>query len=196
VERLQRREDLRAELEEPLRRAQVLEPVLPQVAHLDAGEIRRRLREQHLAAVPGGGDPRRAVHVEADVALVAEPLRLAGVHAHPHAHRPVARPRVGGERALRVGGAGHRVPRPPEDVEEGVALRVDLPPTVLPERASHDLGVLAEDAPVVAAKRLQEPGRALDVGEHERDRAGEEPRVRGRGHAGVAGRSRLVMPRR
>src|SRR5207302_3646028 len=51
VQRLQRREALRAELEEPLRSAQVLKPVQAEIAHLGAGEVGRRLREEHLSAV-------------------------------------------------------------------------------------------------------------------------------------------------
>ena len=78
VQRLQRREVFRPELEETLRRAQVLQPVQAEVADVGAGEVGRRLREQHLPAVAGGGDPRRPVHVEPHVPLVG-PERLARV---------------------------------------------------------------------------------------------------------------------
>ena len=124
MQRLQRREDVRTELEETLRRAQVLQPVQAEVAHIGAGEVRRRLRQEHLPPVPGGRDPRRPVHVEPDIALV-RPERLAGVQPHPHAHRAARK------RALRVGGGGHGVGRAREGDEERVALRVDLDPVVL-----------------------------------------------------------------
>ena len=61
------------QLEDPLGAAEVLEAVLAQVAQRDARgervahEQARRLGEQHLAAVAGAGDARRAVHVVADV---------------------------------------------------------------------------------------------------------------------------------
>ena len=91
VQRLQRREVVRPELEEALRRAQVLQPVQAEVAHIGAGEVRRRLRQEHLPAVPGSRDPRRPVHVEPDVALV-RPERLARCAA-PSAPAP-GRPRA------------------------------------------------------------------------------------------------------
>ena len=51
---LQRREALLAELEHALRRRQVLQPVLAEVADvLVPDEVTRRLRQQHLAAVSG-----------------------------------------------------------------------------------------------------------------------------------------------
>jgi hypothetical protein len=165
VERLQRREDLRAELEEPLRRAQVLEPVLPQVAHLDAGEIRRRLREQHLAAVPGGGDPRRAVHVEADVALDIF-HRLARVEAHPHAHGPVR------QRELRVGRGRHRIGCPREGNEERIARRLDFDSAMPRPHPPQHTVVLRKHACITVAELLQQVRRALDVSKEERDRPG------------------------
>ena len=70
VQRLERRELVVAELVDPLRRAQVLEPVLAEVAQLGGLDERgRRRRNEHLPAVTGGGDPRRAV----DVALRRSP---------------------------------------------------------------------------------------------------------------------------
>ena len=53
VERLQRREVAVAQLEDPLRRAQVLEPVLAELAELSTvDECRSRRRDEHLPAVP------------------------------------------------------------------------------------------------------------------------------------------------
>ena len=89
VERFERRELAVAELVEPLGRRQVLEPVLAEVAQaVGARRAPRRLRDEHLAAVPDRRDPRRAVDVDPDVALVGHE-RLARVHAHAHADRPV-----------------------------------------------------------------------------------------------------------
>ena len=56
VERLERRELAVSELVDPLRRREVLEPVLAQVRELDLDELSRRGGDEHLAAVPGGGD--------------------------------------------------------------------------------------------------------------------------------------------
>ena len=51
-------------------------------------ELTGRLREQHLAAVGGGGDSSRAMDVEPDVVVFGDE-GLAGVEPHAHAHRPV-----------------------------------------------------------------------------------------------------------
>ena len=76
IERADRRElgpfALDHQLADPLR-AEVLEAVLAEPAQRDAGrqlvghERRRRLGQENLAAVPGRGDPRRAVDVGSDV---------------------------------------------------------------------------------------------------------------------------------
>ena len=78
MQRLQRREVVRPELEQTLGRAEVLQPVQAEVAHVRPGEVGRRLGQQHLPAVPGGCDPSRPVHVVADIALVRQE-RLARV---------------------------------------------------------------------------------------------------------------------
>ena len=92
-----------------------------------------RLREQDLAAVAGVADPGGAVHGQPDV-VVACGRRLAGVHADPHAHRRVLRPRVPRQSALRRDRRVDGVPGPAEGDEERVALVVELPPAVGPPR--------------------------------------------------------------
>ena len=79
------------QVEEPLRGGEVLQPVLAEVI---GGRLRRQHRprgggDQDLAAVRRGRHPRRAVHLEPDIAGGAM-ARVAGVHAHPH---PRFRPR-------------------------------------------------------------------------------------------------------
>ncbi len=89
VQRLQRRKLAVSELVQMLRRAQVLEPVLAEVAQFCgvANELSRRRRDEDLAAMTRTRDPRAGVNVEPDVALSGD-LRLAGVEAHSHPHRP------------------------------------------------------------------------------------------------------------
>src|SRR5205823_14911162 len=101
-----------------------------------------RLREQDLAPVPGGADPRRADDVEPEVALLTHG-RLSCVEAHAHAHLGPVGPGMGGEGALSVNGARNGLLRASEGVEEGISLRVDLGPAVLAQ-------VLAQEQPVVA----------------------------------------------
>jgi hypothetical protein len=87
VERLQRRKLGEAELVEMLRLGQVLESVLAEGGDfVSLDQVARRLREKHLAAVAGGADSRRAVHVDADVAFVRHD-RLAGVDPHAYEDR-------------------------------------------------------------------------------------------------------------
>ena len=131
-----------------------------------------RLGEDDLPAVRGGRDPRRAVDVDPDVALVRHD-RLAGVDAHAHADRARL------ERVARVGGRGHGVRCARERDEERVALRVDLDAVVSRERISQGAAVLGEELGVAGSVLLEKPRRALDVGEQERDGAG---RKLGPGH--------------
>ena len=119
----------------------------------------------------GRGNASGAVHAEPDVALTAD-RRFAGVHAHAHAQLCVARPLVRGKRTLGVDGRADRVLRPAERGEEGVALGIDLPAVVRGERVADDALVLGEDRAVVVAQLLEQPRRALDVGEEEGDGAG------------------------
>jgi hypothetical protein len=90
-------ESFLSELIDALRRRQVLEPVLAQVAEpVSAHEGRGRGGNEHLTPMRTSGDARRAVNVCAHVALVCH-VRRAREHAHAHADRP------GGKRALSVG---------------------------------------------------------------------------------------------
>jgi hypothetical protein len=129
------------------------------------------VRDDDLAAVRRRGDPGRPVHVDAAVVVPAEGP-LAGVQAHPHPHRPPRRPVVGGQAPL----GGHRGPdrghRAGEGGEERVALGADLDPATVPDRPAQDGRVLVAHRPVPVAQVLQQPGRALDVGEQEGDRPG------------------------
>src|SRR5215471_19119917 len=98
---------------------------------------------------------------------------------HPHPHMVSLRPFVVAEGALGVDGGGHRVARPREREEERVALRVDLRPAARAEHLADEATVVAGHAPVaLVAELLQEAGRALDVGEDERDGAVGELRHR------------------
>jgi hypothetical protein len=93
------------------------------------------LREQDLSAVARAHNPRRAVHVDADVALVGHDC-LAGVDTDPHSHR------TAGKRGLNVAGGGDSAPRVRERDEEGVTLGTHLETAVAVERLTQDAVVL------------------------------------------------------
>jgi hypothetical protein len=76
-------------------------------------------RAEHPAAVTDGRDPRRPVHVDADVSLFGHERR-ARVHAHPYADR------AGGEALVRFDRGGERPRSRRERVEERVPLRIHL----------------------------------------------------------------------
>ena len=168
VEAAQRRERAVAELIDPLRPRQVLEPMLAEVDDIVVSreQVARRLGEQHLAAVARGRDPRRAMHVHADVARLRQ-QRLAGMDADPSAER------MRGERGLRRSCGGDRIGRAREGDEERVALGVDLDAVVRlpgsPERCpmQSELGCVRRRSDLVQQRR-----RAFDVGEEERNGAG------------------------
>ena len=84
VQRLETRILPFAPLVDPLGRAQILEPMLPEIAK-SAGvdECCGRRRDEHLSAVARCCDSCRAVDVRADVALRRQ-QRRAGVETHPH----------------------------------------------------------------------------------------------------------------
>ena len=151
-----------------------LEPVRAEIADLDAGDERRRGRgEQDLTPVARRGDPRGADHVQPGVALLAE-LGHAGVQADPHLDdalvRPVvvADPRLAGERS----GEGRLGLL--EDRGELVARRVDLCAAVGRDPLAEEPADVADQLRVRRAGALDEPRRALDVGEEERDGSGRQ----------------------
>jgi hypothetical protein len=179
MQRLQAREVAIAHLEQALRRRKVLETVLAEVANgLARDEIPRRLRQEDLPAVPGGGDPCRTMDVDPDVALFAH-HGLAGVQAHPDFDRP------GAECRLPVGRGGKRIGGARERDEERVALRVHLDAAVSRKSLAQHTAVLAQQACVAVAVLEQQPCRALDVGKEERDRS-----------AGKIAHVRMIQPER
>ena len=112
--------------------------MLAQIAERVAGEQRSgRGRHEHLSAVTGGCDARRAVDVDADVALLGQ-VRRAGVDAHADPDRP------GGERLLGRCRRAQRTGRGGKGDEEGIPLRVDLDAAVDAERGAQDAAVLRE----------------------------------------------------
>ncbi len=139
--------------------AEVGEPVEPD-------ERCRRGRDEHLPAVADRRDAGGAVHVISDVAFVRHERR-ACVQADAHMDR------AGRQRFRKRSSSCERAGRRREGEEERIALGVDLDPALGRTRLSYHPTVLGECLGVrLGPERMQEPRRALDVGEEERDGAG------------------------
>ena len=169
VKALERREVAVAELEDVLRRRQVLEPMLAQIAQpIRARKRSGRGRDEHLPAVATGSNPRSPVHVDPDVALGVE-VRRSRVDAHTHADR------AGGESVQCLAGGRQRARGGRESDEESIALRVDLDAPIGRERLTQDAAMLGKRPGVVLGTEfVQQLRRALDVREEKRHRPGRE----------------------
>ena len=151
--------------------------MLAELLQLDRARLEQRdgrRGKDDLAAVGGAHDAGGAVDVEADVLGRVE-RGLAGVDPDPDPDRaavePTHRLADGADGGL---GGGERV-------EERVALVVDLVAVERRAGLAHDPAVLGERVTVgVDAELLEQPRRALDVGEHQRHRP---RRLCHRGHA-------------
>ena len=160
----------RDDLEEPLGLGQPVQLVLAEVLQLDAaGQLDvRRVGHEDLAAVAGLRDPRRPVHVEADVVAVLE-RRLARVDADSDAELDPVLPRVSRDGALRLEGRLERARSLVEGGEHLVAAAVDLPPAGPLDRLAHEAAVVRDQPRVGPLVLAEDPRRALDVREEEGD---------------------------
>ena len=75
MEALERRELIVAELVDPLRRREVLQPMRAEVAQVAADQRCSGGGHEDLAAVPTRGDSRGAMDVAADIAIVRDEWR-------------------------------------------------------------------------------------------------------------------------
>ena len=168
--------------EQPHRPIQALQPVLAHIHQrepelllfLILDDILCRLRDQHLPAPGRGADPRRAMHRHAGVPVPGQD-RLAGMHADPHPDPGAGRPPVRGQRTLHVQRAQHRLRRAAERDEEPIPLHVHLMTAMRGDGRADQPPVLGQDLRIPVPQRLDQPRRALDVAEQERDQPTREP---------------------
>ena len=138
------------------------------------GRRGRRRREQDLAAVARGGDPRGADHVEPGVPLLAE-VGHARVEAHPHLDDETVGPGRGRGSApgppSAACSAGCTSPKTAES--SSPVASTSVPPVGGDLRAEEPADV-ARSAAGTRRRRSGRAGSSLDVGEQERDGAGRQ----------------------
>jgi hypothetical protein len=160
-----RRQPLDHQVVQVDREVQVFQPVLPEVTK------GRPFREGVLDQAPGGaghddlpavgrpGDPRRPVHLDANVVVAAQ-HPFAGVQAYADPYGEARGPVVGGQAPLGGHRGRDRRHRAGEGGEEGVALGADLDAVLVPDRPAQERRVLVADRRVGVAQLLEQPGRA------------------------------------
>ena len=164
MQRPQRRElarqPLDLELVEPDRLQHVLQPLRPQITQRHPVEQRGgRLRDKHLATVPGRHDPRRPMHIHPHV-LRRHRQRLPGMHTHPHPQPTLVRPLHRRQALLRLTRGRDRLTRSLERNQEGIALFVDLIAAMPRERLTQH--------PPMQRKHLREPLRTQPLQQQRR----------------------------
>ena len=167
-DRLEWGEALVAELEDGDRVLDVLQAMLAEVGERAVDELGRCLGEDDLPTMACRGDTGGEVHVLSHVALICDARR-------PRVQADTNMDRAWGERLSRRGGRRCRGRCRGEREEEGVPLRVHLDSVVCLAGRSHDPSMHRERLFVrLVPDLLEQPGRSLDVGEEEGDRAGRE----------------------
>ena len=162
------------ELEELLGAVEVLEPVLAEVPERDAVRqiVARPAHAWRSRAAPGRRgrppDPRGAVHVQADVVVAADAASPCAAHAHPDVEPSGQRCAASARCALTAAAiASRRVAKATKNASPSVST--SRPP------CSANAAAGAADARRAtrrtARQRVEQPCRALDVGEQEGDRA-------------------------
>ncbi len=151
--------------------------MLAEVGELDLNELSRGGRYEHLAGMARRGYAGGAMDVPTDVALVSE-KRCPRVQTHTYLNG------AGGKRPSQLCRRGECARRGREGEEKGIALRVDFDAVVASASISYQAAMLGECFRIaLGAEFLEQPRRALDVGEEKGDRSGGEITPHRRHHA-------------
>jgi len=156
-----------------LRRLDVLQPVPAQVPHRDiSGQLRccqlpRRLGQHYLPAVCGRRDPRRPVHIHADVIVLLDG-RLPRMQAHPDPDRHPAGPVMARQRPLRRQAAPYGLAGRGEDHEEAVSFGPHFLAVAGGDGGAHQGSLGGQRLAIPLTQPTQESRRPLDVTEEHR----------------------------
>ena len=140
--------------------------MFPEIGELGVDERPSRRRDEDLATVSGRGDPGTEVDVFADISLLSE-VWPPGMQPHPHPDR------AGAKLVLRLPRGVERLRRLRDGDEEGVPLRVHLDAAVRGEGGPEDPAMFGQcGRESLGTQLVQQPRRALDVGEQKGDGSG------------------------
>ena len=128
------------------------------------------LREEHLAAMPGGGDAGGAMDVYADVVVTRDGGR-ASMESDANGERCPVGPGISRERPCRLRCRPYRVFRAREGDEERIALRIHFDAIVRGPGGAEQALVVVERGHVARAEPLEQACRAFDVAKQECDGA-------------------------
>ena len=143
-----------------------------EINELDAGsadELARDQRHQDLAAVADRHQAGRPIQRRAVIVAVAQ-LGHPGVHGHANPERAGLRPRLTGQRELRVDRGVDPVGRGREHGEEAVTGGLDHVPAVTLDGLDHQLVVSRQRRGHRVRMLFPQARRTLQIGEQERDR--------------------------
>src|ERR671910_914368 len=168
-------ETRRAHLEQARAGGKAAEHERAKVAQLGSGVVAAegvvdRRRADDLAAVGDGADPRNFVDGQAEV-LAAGDRHRSAVDADPHPESNAFWPAVVLDSLLRRHRRRHRVPRGRKDVKQAVAFAAHRAAVMVVEGSLEHPLVHSQQQAVAPFELAQEHGRALDVGEQEREPA-------------------------
>src|ERR1700686_2069725 len=159
VEAAQRWEIALSQLEQPLGRRKIFQPVATKLPESNVYQASGRIRDNHLAAMGCRTDPSRLVHVETDVAFFGG-IRLASMDANSHPDQAFPH----GILCRCCGGdcAGRAWKR----VEECIALRVDFGTAMSTEGLTDPISMSSQLLRVPSPQLSQEASGPLDIREH------------------------------
>ncbi len=152
------------ELEQPLRRRQVFQAMLAQIANRLREFVHQRpcrRREHHLAAVRGSCDARRTMHIKTHIAVPRQ-QRRPRVDPNPHSNPPVD------QSPLDLESGTQRVRRPRKRRKTAIPFEIDDRPLVRGASLLDDRPLSSKrPRPLSLAQFPDDPRRPLHIREEE-----------------------------
>ena len=151
------------QLEQLIQAPDVLQMVCAEVPHVDAirevmrHEVEGFLGKQHLPAMGGAHDTRRAMHIQSDIPFFSW-LWLAGMQPYTHAHGNLVRPLCAEKRLLHGNSRRNRVASAFKNRKKGIALRIDFVAVPLLKCRAQQAAMLLQYEGIALPKLLKQTG--------------------------------------